>query len=117
MYFEQNQLYQELPQNLQYRVVKIVLKFYMKTFEYFFEDFRSKNKAPLTFMVGVLTKLDCQLYDPGEVILEAKKPIEELIMVHQGYCNLYGFQPSKDGGTLEKHLIVRLPRRSWYGEF
>lgn len=58
IYFEENKLYQELPQNLQLKVVKIILKNYMKTFEYFFEDFRTKNKAPMTFIVRVLTNLD-----------------------------------------------------------
>ena len=43
----------------------------MKTFEYFFEDFRTKNKAPMTFIVRALTNLDCALYIPNEVIIAA----------------------------------------------
>ena len=90
----------------------------MKTFEYFFEDFRTKNKAPMTFIVRALTNLDQELYDPGEVILAANKPIEDLIIIHTGHCNLYGFQPSEEKGMPDdKHLIVRLQKRSWYGEF
>ena len=89
----------------------------MKTFAYFLENFRSREKAPWTFIVRILTNLDCQQYNPGEIILRANKPVEELIIIHQGYCNLYGFQLSKDGTHQEKHLIVRLPTKSWYGEF
>ena len=97
--------------------MRIVLKHYLKTFAYFLEDHRSKNKAPWSFISRILTNLDCQLYNPGDVIVRANKPVEELIIIHQGYCNLYGFEPSKDGNHEVKHLIVRLPERSWYGDF
>ena len=89
----------------------------MKTFEFFFEDFRGKNKAPWSFMVGVLTNLDCAMYKPGDVIIPVRKKVEELIIIEQGYCKLYAFSPSRDKTHEEKQLVVRLPSKSWYGEF
>ena len=89
----------------------------MKTFTYFLEDFRGKNKAPLPFLVGVLTNLDCQMFKPNSVIVPANRPVEDLVIVEQGTCYLYGFSPSRDKEYLEKNIVVKLPRRSWYGEF
>ena len=90
----------------------------MKTVQYFLEDYRGRNKAPLSFLVGVLTNLDCQLFKPDEVIIPARKPVEQLIIIEHGDCNLYGFSPSREDKTvMEKNIVVRLPRRSWYGEF
>ena len=53
----------------------------MKTFKYFFEDFRSRNKASMSFVVGVLTNLDCAMYKTGDVIIPAKKPVDDLIII------------------------------------
>lgn len=61
--------------------MKVVLGNYLKTFEFFFEDFRSRNKASMSFMVGVLTNLDCAMYKPGDVIIPTKKPVEELVII------------------------------------
>ena len=79
--------------------MKAVLGNYLKTFEFFFEDFRGKNKAPMSFMVGVLTNLDCAMYKPGDVIIPVRKKVEELIIIEQGYCKLFAFIPSRDNKT------------------
>ena len=53
--FQDNHFYQELPPNLQRRLVRDVLEKPMNAFAFFFEDFVGKNKAPTDFMVGLLT--------------------------------------------------------------
>ena len=50
IYFDENAYFQELPQNLQYRLVKAVLSSQYKVFAYFFEDVSGKTKATEAFM-------------------------------------------------------------------
>ena len=71
----------------------------------------------MSFVVGVLTNLDCAMYKPGDVIIHAKKPVDDLVIIEQGYCRLYAFTPSRDKTYEEKNLVVKLCRSSWYGEF
>ena len=108
--FKENAFFQELPQNLQLKVVKVVLKEHIETFSYFFEDFRGGNKAHMSFVAGVVTSLDYAIYKPGEVIVPAFQPVDSLVMIQSGSCNLNGFNEKQN------HLIVKLPSKSWYGE-
>ena len=45
-HFTENHFYRELPPKLQHRLTLNVLGQHRQTLEYFFEDFRGKNKAP-----------------------------------------------------------------------
>lgn len=69
MYFENNRFYQELPQNLKYGLVKHVLTKHMSLLTFFFEDFNSRKRASDAFIIKVLTRLKCQLYRHGDVII------------------------------------------------
>ena len=63
----------------------------MKTFEFFFYDFSSSEKAPDAFATAVLTSLKSSLYRPNEIIIPYKQRVDELVIIDRGYCNLYGF--------------------------
>ena len=62
----------------------------MKTFEFFFEDFRDGNVAPDGFIVYVMTNLRSQLYNPGDAIIEFNEEVEDMVFIQSGTCNLYG---------------------------
>jgi len=55
IYFEKNQFYSELPQSLQYRLVRSVLHRQYKTFNYFFNDFEEGFRASEALMMTLLT--------------------------------------------------------------
>ena len=47
--------------------------------------------APEGFMIDVLTNLDSTLYLPGTPIAVANTRVEELVVIAEGSCKLYGF--------------------------
>ena len=60
-------------------------------FDFFFQDFAGKNKAPESFIVDVLTHLDSRLYTQGEVIFAENAKVDDLVVVASGKLNLFGF--------------------------
>jgi len=103
---------------LKHRLVSSVLYSQMKSFAFFHEDFEGRNKASVSFIAEILTSLDSQMYLPGTTIIERGSRVKEMVLIKQGKCNLYGFRTSKlDASLLEKLHIVRLPEKSWFGDF
>ena len=46
------------------------------------------------------------------------EPVEDLVIIEQGKCNLYGFERNlTETNATEKLLIVSLPEQSWFGDF
>ena len=86
-----------------------------KAFEFFFEDFNGKNKAPRWFALNVLTHLNSILFKPGDMIIPYRSQVTDLILVTSGQCSLYGFFPHKENTV--KVNVVDLPEQSWYGDF
>ena len=95
-------------------VLKVLGK-QMSTFEFFFQDFAGKDKAPESFMISVLTNLDSRLFDKGSVLIEENGKVEDLIVAGEGKLKLYGFYDHR--GERHKMHIVNLPVCSWYGDF
>ena len=58
---------------------------------YFFNDFEFNNKAPLGFVIAVLTNLDSSIYEPCQVIIPTQSKIKELVFIAQGKCRLFGY--------------------------
>ena len=71
--------------------MKIVLKEHMETLQFFFEDFKGRNKAYMPFIAGVVTNLDYAIYKLGEVIIPAFQPVDSLVIIQSGSCNINGF--------------------------
>ena len=115
-YFENNHFFQELPQNLQYRLVKSVLARHLNIFTFFFEDFNSRKRASDAFILKVLTRLRCQLYKHGETIIRRGDRVRDLIIISKGTVNLYGFYEDMNKNEF-RTMVVNLPRKSWYGDY
>ena len=87
----------------------------MATFEFFFQDFVGKNKAPEAFMMNVVANLDSRLFETGHVLIEENEKVKDLIVVGEGKLKLFGFYEERDERT--KMLIVKLPECSWFGDY
>lgn len=48
--------------------------------------------------------------------MTANEKVSDLVLIATGCCNLYGMY-DVDEETVEKILIVTLPKQSWYGDF
>lgn len=68
-------------------------------------------------MVRVLTQLVTTMYKPGEVIIDLRSKVKDLIIIMKGECNLYGFSPAQNSEEPDKMHVVTLPEQSWYGDF
>ena len=61
-------------------------------------------------MINVLTSLENQFYRPDDIIVEFMQSVEELIIIHKGYCNVYGYQFNpEDEKEFYKIKILKLP--------
>ena len=89
----------------------------MNTFKFFFEDVIGKYKTTDEVMYAILTNLDSALYQPGEAIIKHMAKVDELILIQQGHCHLYGYSKDKSSGMEQKVNFINLPRYSWYGDF
>ena len=95
VYFAENKFFKELPQNLQYRLVKSVLHRQYKIFKFFFEDFSGKTKATEAFMFRVLTRLKSQMFHTGEIVLSQNSRVRDLLVIGKGHLELFGFFTDK----------------------
>ena len=70
-HFAGSEYFQELPQNLKYRLTKSVLSEQYRTFHFFFRDYFHNFKASTGLMMQVVTQLKSNMYKPGDLIIEA----------------------------------------------
>jgi hypothetical protein len=85
-----------------------------KTLAYFFHDKMYKQKAERGLIRKVVTALHCSFYDEGAFICEKNKPVENVFFIFTGYANLanmYEIEGKEFG------FSIRLPDRSWYGDY
>ena len=109
-----------MPPNIQKRLIRTLLLPDIQKFSFFFnENDRSNARAPEHFIVKVMSNLDSKLYHSGQVIIERGSPVENLILIKEGHCNLYSFFEPKTNNADEliKVLLVKLKQGSWYGDF
>ncbi len=67
-------------------------------------------------MIEVVSSLNSQMHDPGVKIVPRHQTMNDLHLVAQGNCELYGY--FKDAMGMEyRTLLVSLPTQSWYGDF
>ncbi len=76
---------------MQQKLARAVLYKQFKSWEFFFEDFNGKTKAPEAFMIDVVTRLSSQMHDPGATIVPRGQTMNDLHLVAQGNCELYGY--------------------------
>ena len=67
-------------------------------------------------MIDVVTSLNSQMHDPGAIIVPMGQTMNDLHLVAQGNCELYGYYKDAMGAEY-RTLIVSLPTQSWYGDF
>ena len=48
--------------------------------------------------------------------MHAYEKVENLVLIAKGTCHLYGFNEIDDD-NIEKILIVKLKKQSWFGDF
>ena len=96
--------------------MRVVLHQQFLLWQYFFEDFNGKMKAPDAFMIAVVTKLKSHIHDSGMMIFDRGQEVKELHLIAQGNCELYGYY-TDSAGVEYRTLIVNLPTCSWYGDF
>ena len=80
-----------MPPKLRQRLIKAVLYHERKKFQYFFASGLSSIAAPVKFTNQVLSQLQTQLFRKGEIILERDKAVNDLVLISEGECSLYGF--------------------------
>ena len=100
-----------MPPNIQKRLIRTLLLPDIQKFSFFFnENDRSNARAPEHFIVKVMSNLDSKLYHAGQVIIERGSPVENLILIKEGHCNLYSFFEPKTNNADEliKVLLVKL---------
>eukprot|EP00347_Sterkiella_histriomuscorum_P000928 403373987 len=73
-----------LPPKLKDKLVFTALKKYYQKFYYFFNDVSSQNFAPNTFVGKILVNLDCQIYQPGVEVIQARQEVDRLYFVYKG---------------------------------
>ena len=110
-YFDKNEFYNDLPQNLKHKLVLNVLVEQKNLLKYFFNDFEFNQMAPQAFVVGVLTNLDSSIYEPCQVIIPTQSKVKELIFIAQGKCRLFGFFKNTVDGLEETYKINVLKLR------
>ena len=64
----------------------------------------------------VLSNLRSTLYSPGSVIIPFFTDVNEMVIISEGKCNLFGlFSQSEE--EQRKVKLVSLPEGSWFGDF
>ena len=88
----------------------------IKYFTFFFEDFRSGDRAPKKFISEVVCNLDMTIYKPFDVVIGMGQKVNDLCLIQSGKCNLYGLIKTTDEREHWAH-IVSFKKKSWYGDF
>ena len=80
-----------------------VLQRFRNQFQYFFNDYELNIYAEDQFVRGILSSLDCKIYEHGDTILEIGKDVEflffiqkEMVLVKDSNC-YYGLVTLDEG--------------------
>lgn len=111
-----NKFYKLLSPKLQAKLVNSVLYEEVKKFRYFFNDTLDNYSAPRQLIVEVLKQLETSLFHSGDVIIRYESIVEDMVLISQGSCVLYGFYKEQGGETVKVRL-TKLIEKSWFGDF
>ena len=111
--FNESPYYKNMPPQLQSKLVKSTLYNTIDTMEFFLNDYKTNTVAPDTLVTELVTKLDMELYLPGENIVVPDQTIHYLRFIAKGSCILWGYDKETD----LDYKVCKLPEKSWFGDY
>ena len=111
--FNENPFYKNLSPQLQKKLVKSTLYSTIDTMEFFLNDYKTDTMAPDTLVTELVTKLDMELWLPGENIIVPDQTIYYIRFIAKGSCILWGY----DRDTEIDYKVCKLPEKSWFGDY
>jgi hypothetical protein len=107
-----------MPPKLKLKLFKACMTHEIKQMAYFFNDKVKNTKADVGLMRKIVCALNCSMYEPGQVIIEKGKEVENLVFIFEGDSYLLNSYTIEDAdGPHEYGYKIKLPNRSWFGDY
>lgn len=119
--FHKYPFFKQMPPRLKEKLFNACMQAEVKQMAYFFNDKMYNQKAEEGLVRKIVCALNCSLFDTGAYIIEKGKEVESVYFVFTGYTQIMRTFEIQDkgneNGKREYGFKVRLPAKSWFGDY